>query len=111
MNNMKKLLGIIVLGLLLSGNAYAKEEVLRCDLQFALDEPDIRAEVEINLNKKMLWFDGDKYNIILLGDRTIKAQSDNGNVKISIDRFDGYITFKAASSNFIGYCKKYNKIF
>ena len=108
---MKKLLGIMVLGLLLGGNAYAKEEVLRCDLKFAPDEPGMRAEVEINLDKKMRWCDGDKYNIILLGDRAIKAESANGNVKISIDRFDGYITFKAASSNFIGYCKKYNKIF
>ena len=109
---MKKLFStILVICSLLGGNAFAKEEVLRCDLKFAPDEPGMRAEVEINLDKKMLWFDGDKYNIILLGDRAIKAESANGNVKISIDRFDGYITFKAASSNFIGYCKKYNKIF
>lgn len=108
---MKIFLSFVIILVLFSFNAFAKEEVLRCDLKISLNEPDIRAEVEINLDKKMLWFDGDKYNIILIGDRAIKAQSDNGNVKISIDRFDGYITFKAASSNFIGYCKKYNKIF
>ena len=31
---MKKLLGIVVLGLLLSGNAYAKELVLNCSANF-----------------------------------------------------------------------------
>ena len=109
---MKKLFStIMVLGLLLSGNAFAEEEVLRCALKTKIDEPDIRAEVEINLNKKMLWVDGDKYNIILIGDRTIKAESDNGNVKISIDRYDGRMSLQAASSNFLGYCKKFNKIF
>ena len=108
---MKKLLGIVVLSLLLSENAFAKEEVLRCDLKFALDEPNIRAEVEINLDKKMLWVDGNKYKIILVGDRAIKAESDNGNVKISIDRFDGYMSYTAASTSLIGYCKKFSKIF
>ena len=109
---MKKLLGIVVLGLLLSGSVYAKEEVFRCNLD-SQTQKDIRAEVEINLNKKMLWVDGDKYNIILIGDRQIKAESDNGNVKISIDRFDGYMSFQSATSSggFIGYCKKFDKLF
>ena len=108
---MKKFLGIIVLGLLLSGNAYAKEEVLRCSLKTKIDGPDIRTEVEVNLSKKMIWVDGNKYNIILIGERVIKAESDNSNVKISIDRFDGLMSLQAASSNFLGYCKKFNKIF
>ena len=109
---MKKLLGIVVLGLLLSGNAYAKEEVFRCNLDSQMQK-DLRAEVEINLNKKMLWVDGGKYNIILIGDRQIEAESDNGNVKISIDRFDGYMSFQTATSSggFIGYCKKFDKLF
>ena len=108
---MKKLLGIVALGLLLSGNTYAKEDVLRCGLKAKLDEPDIRAEVEVDLDKKMLWVDGNKYNIFLIGDRAIKAESDNGNVKISIDRFDGYMTFEVASTHLAGYCKKFSKIF
>ena len=110
---MKKLLGIVVLGFLLGGNAYAKEEVFRCSLNNKLDAPEIRTEVEINLNKKMLWVDANKYNIILIGDRKITAESDNGNVKISIDRFDGYMSFQTASSSggFIGYCKKFDKLF
>jgi len=108
---MKKLLGIVVMGLLLSGNAYAEEEVLRCGLKNKLDEPDIRTEVEIDLDKKMLWVDGNKYKINLIGDRAIKAESDNGNVKISIDRFDGFMSLQALSSSFGGYCKKYKKLF
>ena len=108
---MRKLFGIVLLGFLFSGNANAKEEILRCDIKYALDEPNIRAEVEINLDKKMLWVDGNKYKIILVGDRAIKAESDNGNVKISIDRFDGYMSYTAASTSLIGYCKKFSKIF
>ena len=101
----------MALSLLFSVNVHAEEEVLRCALKTKIDEPDIRAEVEVNLKKKMLWVDGDKYNIILIGDRAIKAESDNGNVKISIDRYDGRMSLQAASSNFLGYCKKFNKIF
>ena len=109
---MKKLFStILALSLLFSVNVHAEEEVLRCALKTKIDEPDIRAEVEVNLKKKMLWVDGDKYNIILIGDRAIKAESDNGNVKISIDRYDGRMSLQAASSNFMGYCKKFNKIF
>jgi len=47
----------------------------------------------------------------LIGERAIKAESENGNVRISIDRFDGFMTLEALSSKFGGYCKKYKKIF
>ena len=111
---MKKLFSIILfLGLILSGNAYAKEDVLRCSIKFLseLKEPDIRMEVEIDLDKKKMWVDGDKFNIKLIGERAIKAENSTGNVKISIDRFDGYLTMEALSSRYAGYCKKYKKIF
>ena len=109
---MKKLFStILVLGLLFGGSASAKEDVLRCALKNKLDEPDIRTEVEIDLDKKIIWVDGSKYKINLIGERAIKAESDNGNVKISLDRFDGFITLEALSSKFGGYCKKYKKIF
>ena len=109
---MKKLLRIVVLGLLLSESAYANEEVFRCDLSNKIAS-QIRAEVEINLDKNMLWVDANKYNIILLGERKITAESDNGNIKISIDRFDGYMSFQTAGSSagFVGYCKKFYKLF
>jgi len=111
---MKKLFSIILfLGLILSGNAYAKEDVLRCSIKFLseLKEPDIRMEVEIDLDKKKMWVDGDKFNIKLIGERAIKAENSTGNVKISIDRFDGHVTMEALSSRYAGYCKKYKKIF
>jgi len=108
---MKKLVGVLALCLLVSGNAYSKEDVLRCALKNKLDEPDVRTEVEIDLDKKIIWVDGSKYKINLIGERAIKAESDNGNVKISLDRFDGFITLEALSSKFGGYCKKYKKIF
>ena len=110
---MKKLLSILVLSLLLSGNAYAKEDVLRCSVKFLseLKEPDIRMEVEIDLDKKKMWVDGDKFNIKLIGERTVKAENSAGNVKISIDRFDGHVTMEALRSRYAGYCKKYKKIF
>jgi len=37
---MKKLLGILVLGLLLSGNAYAKEVTLICELKKFYEKRD-----------------------------------------------------------------------
>ena len=102
---------ILVLCFLFSVSAYSKEDVLRCALKNKLDEPEIRTEVEIDLDKKIIWVDGSKYKINLIGERAIKAESDNGNVKISLDRFDGFITLEALSSKFGGYCKKYKKIF
>ena len=108
---MKKLLSILVLSLLLSGNAYAKEDVLRCSLKMQ-DEPAIRMEIEIDLDKKKMWVDGEKFKINMIGERAIKAESDpGGNVKISIDRFDGFITWESLIAKFIGNCKKYKKIF
>jgi hypothetical protein len=86
----------------------AKEDVLRCALKNKLDEPDVNRN---DLDKKIIWVDGSKYKINLIGERAIKAESDNGNVKISLDRFDGFITLEALSSKFGGYCKKYKKIF
>jgi hypothetical protein len=104
-------IAILAFVFLFSGNAYAKEDVLRCALKNKLNEPDIRTEVEIDLDKKILWADGSKYKINLIGERAIKAESENGNVRISIDRFDGFMTLEALSSKFGGYCKKYKKIF
>ena len=97
--------------MVLSGVSYAAEEVLRCGLKSKLNEPETRSEVEIDLDKKLLWVDGSKYSIFLVGERAIKAETDNGNVKISIDRFDGFMTLKVASTSLAGYCKKYNKLF
>ncbi|MDA9202545.1 hypothetical protein N9O46_00155 [Candidatus Pelagibacter ubique] len=108
---MKKLLGIIVLGLLLSGNAYA-ETVLRCEI-----DPEWNSErvtVEINLKKKILFMNGYSYDIETIGDRAIVAKKENKIIKL--DRYDGYIKLigfltSSGSKEFDGYCKKFNKIF
>ena len=108
---MKKLLLTILFTLVLSGGASADEIVLRCDLKTRVDDPGVRTEVEIILKKKIVYVDGDKYNITLVGERSIRAESDNQYVQISIDRFDGFMYFQTDNSKFAGYCKKYNKIF
>jgi hypothetical protein len=48
---MKKLLGIIVLGLLLSGNAFAKLIILNCDDSQSVIEKE---EIKINTSTKMI---------------------------------------------------------
>ena len=108
---MKKLLGIIVLGLLLSGNAYA-ETVLRCEIDPEWNNE--RVTVEINLKKKILFMNDYSYDIETIGDRAIVAKKDNKIIKL--DRYDGYIKLIGFASNsssqeFNGYCKKFNKIF
>ena len=107
----KNLLGIIILSSLLSGHVFAEEEVLRCILKDQTDSTGKRSEVEINLEKKMLWLDSFQYKIFLVGDRMIKAGSDNADIQISIDRFDGFMTLKNGSLITTGYCKKFNQIF
>ena len=107
----KILFGIIILSSLLSGKVFAEEEVLRCILKDQSNSEGERSEVEINLEKKMLWLDTFQYKIFLLGDRTIKAGSDNADIQISIDRFDGFMTFKNGNLTTTGYCKKFNQIF
>ena len=109
---MKKLLGIIVLGLLLSGNAFAAETVLRCEI-----DPEWNSErvtVEINLKKKILFMNGYSYDIETIGDRAIVAKKENKIIKL--DRYDGYIKLigfltSSGPKEFDGYCKKFNKIF
>ena len=107
----KKFLGIIVLVFLVSGHVSAEEEVLRCILKDQPNSTGKRSEVEINLEKKMLWLDTFQYKIFLLGDRTIKAGSENADIQISIDRFDGFMILKNGDLLTTGYCKKFNQIF
>ena len=109
---MKKLLGIVVLGLLLiSNNSYSKEEVLRCIISNDSGNK-FRYEVEVNLKEKKLYQDGDLFKIVTVGDRTIIAKKETlGTVKL--DRFDGYYVLQYLNNGptVSGYCKKYNKIF
>ena len=103
---MKKLLGILVLGLLLSSNAYAKEIILNC---YKLDPEavQIRAEIlarisgtkidsEIDLQKKILHFDGNKFDIESETQRKIVAKKSNE--RITIDRYDGILVLDDEST-------------
>ena len=103
---MKKLLGIVVLGLWLSGNAYAKEIILDC---YKLDPEELqsRAEIlarisgtkidsEIDLKKKIFHFDSYKFDIVLETQRKIVATKSNE--RITIDRYDGILVLDDEST-------------
>ena len=103
---MKKLLGIVVLGLLLSSNAYAKEIILNCyklDPEVAQSRAGILARIngtkidsELDLQKKILHFDGYKFDIVLETQRKIVAKKSNE--RITIDRYDGILVLDDEST-------------
>ena len=107
---MKKVILTFLFLTLFSNVGFAKDVYLICDMKDR-GKPDFRVEVEINLDEKILYLDDLNYNIVTIDEKIIKAENDKGNIKISINRFDGFMTFSVASSNFAGYCKKYRKIF
>ena len=104
---MKKLISIIILGLLLSGNAYAEIVYLRCilDKEFL----NQRVEAEVNLEKKVVYLDNFLLEIKSIEDRKIVAKSKD--VTLKLDRFDGLLEVEGSKDRFSGYCKKYNRIF
>ena len=103
---MKKLLGIIILGLLLSSNAYATEIILDC---YKLDpkQSPMTAEIlakmkspktdsEIDIQKKIFYFGGDKFDIVSETQRKIVAKKSNK--RITIDRYDGILVLDDEST-------------
>lgn len=107
---MKKVILIFLSLTLFSNVGFAKDTYLICDMKDR-GKPDFRIEAAIDLDAKILQLDDLKYKIITIDEKIIKAENDKGNIKISINRFDGFMTFSVASSNFVGYCKKYRKLF
>tara|TARA_Y100000389_G_scaffold92884_1_gene89606 strand:+ start:124 stop:459 length:336 start_codon:yes stop_codon:yes gene_type:complete len=111
---MKKLLGIVVLGLLLVNNALSEEIVLRCKVnEFSNDFPmNQRFSLEINLEEKKLYIEDIVHNIEIIGDRAIVSDERHGQ-KIKLDRYDGYFYFDydPGQTKIDGYCKKFEKIF
>jgi len=103
---MKKLLGILVLGLLLSSNAYAKEIVLNCykldpeqsamtaEILATMKSPKIDSEIDIQ--KKIFYFGGDKFDIVSETQRKIVAKKSNK--RITIDRYDGILVLDDEST-------------
>ena len=103
---MQKFLAIIIFGLLLSSNAYAKEIVLNC---YKLDpkQSQMTAEIlakmkspktdsEIDIQKKIFHLGGDKFDIVLETQRKIVAKKSNE--RITIDRYDGILVLDDEST-------------
>ena len=114
---MKKLLGIVVLGLLLSSNAYSEDKLaLRCDL-IDRDKYKKKYNIDMDMEKKQLTViivDSSYWNIMdfssLTDDSTIYATSilKNGD-RGSIDRYDGYTELMLNGYSRKGYCKIYKE--
>ena len=103
---MKKLLGILVLGLLWCNNSFAKEIILNCYKLDPEGSQKVAAAVamitgtkidsEIDLQKKILHFDGNKFDIVLETQRKIVAKKSNE--RITIDRYDGILVLDDEST-------------
>ena len=82
---MKKAIGIIVLGLLWCNNSFAKEIILNCyklDPEVVQSRAEILARIngtkidsELDLQKKILHFDGNKFDIVSETQRKIVAKN------------------------------------
>ena len=104
---MKKLLGIVVLGLcLICNNSFANEIILDC---FIWEKDTLKKRVEtlmefrgkdidmeIALRKKLVHFDGNKFDIETETQRKIVAKKSNE--RITIDRYDGVLLLDDVSS-------------
>ena len=104
---MQKFLGIIVLGLcLVCNNSFAKEIILNCyklDPEVVQSRAEILARIngtkiysELDLQKKILHFDGNKFDIVLETQRKIVAKKSNE--RITIDRYDGILVLDDEST-------------
>ena len=84
---MKKLLSIIVLGLLLSESAYSKENVIVLD---CLDQSrNDKIEIQIFLKEKEVFNGYDVFELVELEQTFLKAKSFDK--EYVIDRFTGYM--------------------
>ena len=103
---MKKLLGILVMGLFVCNNSFAKEIILDC---YKLDPEKsqkvavavakitgTKIDSEIDLQKKIIHFDGYQFDIVLETQRKIVAKKSNE--RITIDRYDGVLVLDDEST-------------
>ena len=100
---MKKLLSIIVLGLLLSGNAYADKKFLVCSSDNKVIEKGVKEFLtSINLDDNFLMINYKKFNIISVHDEEImadfvtkKQNSEYYNhTTVWLNRFTGLMDYK-----------------
>ena len=81
---MKKFLGIVVLGLLFSGNAYANPVAFKC---INIDGSEPEYILTIDLKKKLIDRAGVEYKIIKIEDTYLQAKNEN-------DEFYNFLIFK-----------------
>ena len=103
---MKRFLAILVLGLLWCNTSFAKEIILNCYKLDPEGSQKVAAAVamitgtkidsEIDLQKKILHFDGNKFDIVLETQRKIVAKKSNE--RITIDRYDGILVLDDEST-------------
>ena len=100
---MKKLLGILVLGLLLSGNAYADKKFLVCSSDNKVIEKGVKEFLtSINLDDNFLMINYKKFNIIsvhddeIMADFILKKQNSEyyNHTTIWLNRFTGLMDYK-----------------
>ena len=100
---MKKLLGIVVLGLLLSGNAYADKKFLVCSSDNKVIEKGVKEFLtSINLDDNFLMINYKKFNIIsvhddkIMADFVLKKQNSEyyNHTTILLNRFTGLMDYK-----------------
>ena len=96
---MKKILSIIIFGLLLSGNAYANPQVLDCRQIIEIDDDVgedlvVKHIVQINIDSKSIKVtypnsDVSSYEISNVTEESIEAlrKTDNGTTAVSIHRY------------------------
>ena len=103
---MKKAILILLVSLLWCNNSFAKEIILNCyklDPEVAQSRAGILARIngtkidsELDLQKKILHFDGYKFDIVLETQRKIVAKKSN--TRITIDRYDGILVLDDEST-------------
>ena len=100
---MKKLLGIVVLSLLLSLNAYAEKKFLVCNSDNRVIEEGVKEFLtSINLDNNFLMINNKKFNIIsvhdeeIMADFVIKKQNSEyyNHTTVWLNRFTGLMEFK-----------------
>jgi len=103
---MKRFLIILAVGLLWGNVGFAEEIILNCyklDPEVVQSRAEILARIsgtkidsELDLQKKILHFDGYKFDIVLETQRKIVAKKSNE--RITIDRYDGILVLDDEST-------------
>ena len=112
---MKRFLIILAVGLLWGNVSFAEEIILNCYKLDPAKSQKVAAAVamitgtkidsEIDLQKKILHFDGNKFDIVLETQRKIVAKKSNEG--ITIDRYDGILVLDDESTTAVENIARY----